>query len=377
MGCNVNTQEDNEMVSVQKLYKSFPTSKGEVKAVKNVSFEVPKGSFFGLVGPSGCGKTTTLRCIAGLDRSENGEVMLEGKIMSSSGKSVFIPPHKRNIGMVFQSYAIWPHMNVFKNVAFPLRVGRNLPAKEVAKQVEEALTLVHLEELLDRQATNLSGGQQQRLALARAIVGNPKLLLLDEPLSNLDAKLRDEMRGELKRVQQALGVTTIYVTHDQSEALSMADTLAVMNEGEIIQLDEPKKIYEHPVNEFVADFIGAANMIPGTVTFKEDQGNLFTVETPYGSLPYAIAGGGKVGGKVLISVKPEDIELYDHPLEGLSSGWSGKVEQVSFLGGVVDYRISVGELTLRARVHPSIFFKQGDKVYIAPKRDRYSLIPIR
>ena len=242
--------------------------------------------------------------------------------------------------------------------------------------MEEALTLVHLEEFLDRPATNLSGGQQQRLALARAIVGNPKLLLLDEPLSNLDAKLRDEMRGELKRVQQALGVTTIYVTHDQSEALSMADTLAVMNEGEIIQLDEPKKVYEHPVNEFVADFIGAANMIPGTVTFKEDQGNLFTVETPYGSLPYAIAGGGKVGGKVLISVKPEDIELYDHPLEGLSSGWSGKVEQVSFLGGVVDYRISVGELTLRARVHPSIFFKQGDRVYVAPKRDRYSLIPI-
>lgn len=177
-------------------------------------------------------------------------------------------------------------------------------------------------------------------------------------------------------MQQALGVTTIYVTHDQSEALSMSDTIAVMNEGEIIQIDGPVRVYEHPVDEFVADFIGAANLIPGTVTSLEVQGNLFTVETPYGRLPYAISDGGKVGERVLISVKPEDIELYDHPLEGLSPGWPGKVEQASFLGGVMDYRISVGELTLRARMHPSIFFKQGDRVYIAPKRDRYSLIPI-
>lgn len=364
------------MVFVQDLYKSFPTGRGEVKAVKNVSFEVPKGKFFSLVGPSGCGKTTTLRCIAGLERPENGEVKLEGVVVFSSNQNVFIPPHKRNIGMVFQSYAIWPHMNVFNNVAFPLRIGRNLSKKNVAKQVVEALALVHLGELKDRPATNLSGGQQQRLALARAIVGEPKLLLLDEPLSNLDAKLRDEMRGELKRVQQALGVTTIYVTHDQSEALSMSDTIAVMNEGEIIQIDGPVRVYEHPVDEFVADFIGAANLIPGTVTSLEVQGNLFTVETPYGRLPYAISDGGKVGERVLISVKPEDIELYDHPLEGLSPGWPGKVEQASFLGGVMDYRISVGELTLRARMHPSIFFKQGDRVYIAPKRDRYSLIPI-
>ncbi len=366
-----------EMISIRNLHKHFPTSKGEVKAVENVSFEVSKGNFFSLVGPSGCGKTTTLRCIAGLERPENGEVKLEGVVVFSSSQNVFIPPHKRNIGMVFQSYAIWPHMNVFNNVAFPLRIGRNLPRKNVAKQVEEALTLVHLGELMDRPATNLSGGQQQRLALARAIVGEPKLLLLDEPLSNLDAKLRDEMRGELKRVQQALGVTTIYVTHDQSEALSMSDTIAVMNEGEIIQLDEPRRVYEHPVNQFVADFIGTANLIPGTVTSLEVQGNLFTVDTPYGRLPYAIPDSEKVGEKVLISVKPEDIELYDHPLEGLSPGWPGNIEQASFLGGVMDYRISVGELTLRARVHPSIFFQRGDRVYIAPKPDRYSIIPLK
>lgn len=365
-----------EMVVVSNLYKCFPTDSGEVKAVENVSFEVAKGEFFSLVGPSGCGKTTTLRCVAGLERPESGEIKVEGLVVFSSSQNIFIPPHKRNIGMVFQSYAIWPHMNVFDNVAFPLRVGRHVPRKEVVERVEKALDLVHMGELKDRPATNLSGGQQQRLALARAIVGEPKLLLLDEPLSNLDAKLRDEMRGELKRVQQVLSVTTFYVTHDQSEALSMSDTVAVMNEGKIIQLDEPKRVYEHPVNEFVADFIGAANLIPATITSSEAQDNLFIVETPYGRLPYAIPEKGKVGPKVLISIKPEDIELFAHPLEDLSPGWPGKVDQVSFLGGFVDYRISLGELTLRARMHSSIFFKHGEGVYIAFKPHRYSIISI-
>ncbi|MFC1815451.1 ABC transporter ATP-binding protein [Thermodesulfobacteriota bacterium] len=361
------------MVSVKNIFKSFPTSRGDVKAVEDVSFEVPSSKFFSLVGPSGCGKTTTLRCIAGLERPEGGEVEVGGVVVLSSDHNIFIPSHKRNIGMVFQSYAIWPHMNVRDNVAFPLRVGRNVPKREALEQVDEALRLVHLEKLKDRPATNLSGGQQQRLALARAVVGEPQLLLLDEPLSNLDAKLRDEMRGELKRVQRTLGVTTIYVTHDQGEALSMSDTVAVMNEGRLVQLGEPKDVYEHPVNEFVADFIGAANLIKGTLASSEVKGASSVIETPYGSLP--CASTEKPGTAVFISVKPEDIELTAHPSKGSSSGWEGMIEQTSFLGGFVDYRISLGDLKLQARAHPSILFKEGEKVCINFKPDRYSIIP--
>ena len=241
--------------------------------------------------------------------------------------------------------------------------------------MEKALSLVHLEELKDRPATNLSGGQQQRLALARAIAREPVLLLLDEPLSNLDAKLRDEMRLELKRVQATLGVTTIYVTHDQTEALSMSDHVAVMNEGKIIQIDSPKKVYENPANDFVADFIGAANLIRGTLAYSELDPALPVVETPYGRIPCSSPAGGKPGTKVFFSIKPEDIQLSAQPSEGLSPGWTGKVDHTSFLGGFVDYRISVKDLILRARAHPSVFFQPGDKVFIGFQPNRWSVIP--
>jgi iron(III) transport system ATP-binding protein len=363
------------MVMVKNLYKTFSTGSGQVRAVDHLDFKVTKGSFFSLLGPSGCGKTSTLRCIAGLERPESGEVELDGEVVFSSNYQIFMPPHQRNIGMVFQSYAIWPHMNVFENVAFPLRIGRRLPKGEIVKQVGKVLALVRLEELGERPATNLSGGQQQRLALARAIVREPKLLLLDEPLSNLDAKLRDEMRLELKRVQQVLALTTIYVTHDQTEALSMSDTVAVMNQGSIIQIDAPKKIYENPANHFVADFIGAANMIPGILNVSESDGDLTIVETPYGGVRCSRPGWGKSEAKVFFSIKPEDIQLSGQPSKDLSPGWTGRVDQISFSGGFVDYRISVKDLTLRARVHPSIFFQQGDEVYLGFHPYRCSVIP--
>ena len=363
------------MLVVRNLYKSFATGFGEVKAVDQIGFEVSQGAFFSLLGPSGCGKTTTLRCIAGLERPEAGEIEVDGAVVFSSHQKILVPPHQRNIGMVFQSYAIWPHMNVFDNVAFPLRIGQNIPRRDVSEKVRKALALVHLEELGDRPATNLSGGQQQRLALARAVVREPKLLLLDEPLSNLDAKLRDEMRGELKRVQRTLGLTTVYVTHDQTEALSMSDTVAVMNEGKIIQIEEPKRIYEHPVNQFVADFIGAANLIPGTLVSAKGEADGFIVETRYGTLHCPNLKQGKTGSKVLFAVKPEDIQLFSNPSEGLFPGWAATVEQISFLGGFVDYRISVGDLLLRARVHPSIFFRPGEKVHLSFQAHRCSVIP--
>src|SRR5215217_2583279 len=272
------------MLNVQNLVKTFSTSRAEkrqrVHAVDDVSLEVKDGELFTLLGPSGCGKTTTLRCIAGLEMPDAGEIAVGDRVLFSSARGVRVPANERGLGMVFQSYAIWPHMNVYKNVAFPLQVlpRRRRPAKqEVRERVERALAVVQLDHLAGRQATDLSGGQQQRLALARALVLEPPLLLLDEPLSNLDAKLREEMRFELKRLQRELGITGIYVTHDQVEALAMSSRVAVMRDGRIEQVDHPRAIYERPKSRFVADFIGTSNFIDGTVESRD--GDRYVVRT--------------------------------------------------------------------------------------------------
>src|SRR5688572_4752634 len=255
------------MLSVSGLFTEYATPKGEpVKAAEDVTFTVPEGRLFTLLGPSGCGKTTTLRSIAGLERPRTGEISVAGKVVYSSSKRVFVAPNRRGFGMVFQSYAIWPHMNVFQNVAFPLEVGdRRYSRGQVRESVMRVLSAVQLDHLADREATKLSGGQQQRLALARALVMEPALLLLDEPLSNLDAKLREKMRFELKRLQRELRITTVYVTHDQSEALALSHQIAVMHEGRIQQIGTPREVYESPANPFVADFVGNSNFIEGYV----------------------------------------------------------------------------------------------------------------
>ena len=270
------------MLSVKSLYTEYASEHGTVvKAAQNVSFDVPEGKLFTLLGPSGCGKTTTLRSIAGLERPVSGEIAVGGRIVYSSGQGIFVAPNKRNFGMVFQSYAIWPHMNVFQNVAFPLDV-RKLPRKEIRERVMRVLAAVQLDHLVDREATKLSGGQQQRLALARALVMEPQLLLLDEPLSNLDAKLRDAMRTELKRLQRELKLTTVYVTHDQTEALALSHEIAVMNDGFVIQVGTPRQIYETPSNSFVAEFVGSTNFFGGTVIhFATNQGEVvITTDDP-------------------------------------------------------------------------------------------------
>src|SRR3954452_4354404 len=258
------------MLSVSALNTEYASKTGApVRAAQNVSFDVPEGKLFTLLGPSGCGKTTTLRSIAGLERPVSGEITVGGRIVYSSAQGTFVAPNKRNFGMVFQSYAIWPHMNVFQNVAFPLEV-RKLPRKEIRERVMRVLAAVQLDHLVDREATKLSGGQQQRLALARALVMEPQLLLLDEPLSNLDAKLCDAMRTELKRLQRELNLTTIYVTHDQSEALALSHEIAVMNDGRVVQIGSPRQIYETPHDQFVADFVGTTNFVCGTVSTLDD-----------------------------------------------------------------------------------------------------------
>src|SRR5689334_16046101 len=269
------------VLTVQGLYTEYPNDRGEiVKAAQDVSFTVEEGRLFTLLGPSGCGKTTTLRSIAGLERPRAGEISVSGRVVYSSSKGIFVAPNRRGFGMVFQSYAIWPHMTVFENAAFPLEVGdRKFTRKQIRENVMRVLTAVQLDELAGREATKLSGGQQQRLALARALVMEPALLLLDEPLSNLDAKLRDRMRFELKRLQRDLKITTVYVTHDQSEALALSHEIAVMNEGRIQQIGRPRDIYEHPANRFVADFVGTNNFFEGTVVRHDPQRACAVVDT--------------------------------------------------------------------------------------------------
>jgi iron(III) transport system ATP-binding protein len=353
--------------------KSFVTERGSLVACDRVGFEVPEGRFFTLLGPSGCGKTTTLRCIAGLEQPDEGEIELGGVVLFSSRRRIVVPPNRRDIGMVFQSYAIWPHMTVYDNAAFPLRYGRvRLTEAEVRRRVYDVLVTVRLAGLERRPATRLSGGQQQRLALARALVREPKLLLLDEPLSNLDAKLREQMRLELRSLQRELRITTLYVTHDQVEALAMSNIVAVMHEGVIRQIGAPREIYERPANRFVADFIGSTNLLPGRVTAPAADG-LCRVETAWGPIACVVPDGAADGTEVLVSVRPEDVEVgptggaTDH---AAGDSWEATVTQAVFLGECVDCQVALGDLTLRARVHPSIRMRRGDRVRLTFRPER-------
>ncbi len=354
------------MLKIENLYKTFNIERGEVRAVNHVGFEVPEGKLFTLLGPSGCGKTTTLRCIAGLEHPEEGIVSIGGTIVSGPG--IFVPPNKRNIGMVFQSYAIWPHMSVADNVAFPLRVGGHRYSKqEIEEKVRNALQTVELAGLERRPATNLSGGQQQRLALARALVREPSLLLLDEPLSNLDAKLREQMRVELRRLQQRLGITTVYVTHDQVEALAVSDIIAVMQDGQIQQMGSPREIYQKPGNQFVAGFVGTTNWLEGRIV-SLNLNKIAEVETQCGKLICTVTSACNTGDTVLLSARPDAIEVTARkPQEGYY--WEASVESAMFLGEYIDCFLRVGEQSLRARVHPRMEMAPGSVVYVQVSTD--------
>ncbi len=365
------------MLSVRSLHTEYPGERGTVvKAAQDVTFDVPEGKLFTLLGPSGCGKTTTLRSIAGLEKPTEGEIEVGGRVVYSSTKGVFVAPNKRNFGMVFQSYAIWPHMNVFQNVAFPLEV-RKLPKKQIREKVERVLQAVQLDHLVTREATKLSGGQQQRLALARALVMEPQLLLLDEPLSNLDAKLRDRMRTELKRLQRELSLTTIYVTHDQSEALALSHQIAVMNDGRVVQIGTPREIYETPHDQFVADFVGTTNFVGGTVSTAEDSSGHCVIATAMGDLKAHASEGATKNVSVIVSVRPEDVELSETPLTA-GDGENvrqGTVQAKDFLGEYLDFEVKVGEVVLQARAHPSLRTPTGDPIYLRMKAEKCIAIP--
>ena len=361
------------MLTIRNLVKTFGTGRTEkhkrVRAVDDISFDVKDGELFTLLGPSGCGKTTTLRCIAGLEMPDEGEIAIDGRVLFSSRKHIRVNANERGLGMVFQSYAIWPHMNVFKNVAFPLQVlprSRRPSKRERTERVERALSVVRLDQLAGRQATDLSGGQQQRLALARALVMEPPLLLLDEPLSNLDAKLRDEMRFELKRLQRELGITGIYVTHDQVEALAMSSRVAVMRDGKIQQVDHPRAVYEQPASRFVADFIGTSNFIDGTVERRE--GRTYVVRTEAGALRVPSDKSYDVGAHVVVAARPEHIEL-STSLNGVGPNrWRGRVEARAFLGEVVDHVVSIGDREIRARCNSKVSIPAPTEVTVPVPR---------
>ena len=352
------------MLKISNLTKQFEVADGKTTAVRDLNLVVEKGKFFVLLGPSGCGKSTLLRCVAGLEGVEGGEIVLDGRVVSAARNKVFTDPEDREIAMVFQSYAIWPHMTVYENVAFPLieaKKARFSPA-QVESKVKHILALVRLSEFQSYSAATMSGGQQQRIALARALVREPKLLLMDEPLSNLDAKLREQMRDEIKDLTRSLGVTTLHVTHDQTEAMALADSMAVMNAGQILQIGDPENLYRHPVNRTVAEFLGRTNWLSGTVAGAD------RVDTDVGAIQLPLPGRPGVGEKLSLGIRPEWIELGAKAAGG-PGVFTGSIEWRSFLGDIVVYRVQIGKAKLLVKTNASDIPASGPvSVVIPPER---------
>jgi iron(III) transport system ATP-binding protein len=324
-------------VGIEHVGKRF----GAVRAVDDVSLTVPDGRLLTLLGPSGCGKTTTLRMIAGLEQNDAGRIAIGDRVVSDPAAGVFVAPERREIGMVFQSYAIWPHMTVFANVAYPLQVRRR-SAVEVRERVEGALRLMEMAHLADRPATALSGGQQQRVAIARALVFQPRVLLMDEPLSNLDAKLREQMRVDIRALQQRLGITTVYVTHDQDEAMVLSDEIAVMHEGRVQQIADPQTVYTRPANRTVAAFVGAPNLLQAKTCEVRRGGGLTQARVEGDGWQGWCAGPEDLatGEPVTVIVRPEAIQLGERPGPGIA--WTGLVRQRFFRGARNVYTVEVG-----------------------------------
>jgi ABC-type Fe3+/spermidine/putrescine transport system ATPase subunit len=326
-------------LEVRNLVKIF----GKLTAVDNVSFKVEQGEVVTLLGPSGCGKTTTLRMVAGFEKPNAGEVEIAGRVVVSTNRRIHVPPERRDIGMVFQSYAIWPHMTVFENVAFPLKV-RRANRGEIKERVEKTLDLVGLANFSDRPAILLSGGQQQRVSLARALVYSPSILLLDEPLSNLDAKLREQMRIEIKRLQQQLGFTVLFVTHDQIEAMSLSTRLALMNQGRIEQIGGPQEVYEHPQTPFVEDFLGRILRFRGKIIEKQQGFEVVEfdgLKNVQVRVPESV-DGANVGKRVLVAIRPEDARIERNDSANRDNVIPCDVENILHLGRELELVLRVG-----------------------------------
>jgi len=341
-------------VAVRGLVKRF----GATAAVDGVDFDVQAGHFFTLLGPSGCGKTTTLRMIAGLEKPDAGEIRVGDRVVSAPERRVFVPPERRGMGMVFQSYAVWPHMTVFENVAFPL-VERKVGRDQIKERVTATLEQVGLAHLADRPAPALSGGQQQRVALARALVANPEVLLLDEPLSNLDARLREQMRAEIHGMQRRFGITTIFVTHDQMEAMTLSDRVAVMRDGRIEQIGTPREVYERPASKYVMDFIGNVNHLPAKMSVA---GGVLRARVQGGDLQLSAADGWTEGEDAVLAFRSEAVSL---ARAGGPEHLRGTVTAATYLGGAVEYIVRVGESEVRVRASPVDVLALGSMVALS------------
>jgi iron(III) transport system ATP-binding protein len=357
----ISQPDDAYIVEVSDLVVKY----GDVVAVDGVSFGIQSGEFFTLLGPSGCGKTTILRAIAGLERPSSGEISVGGRIVYSSSKGIDVPAEKRNMSMVFQSYAIWPHMTAFENVVYGLRVRRR-PKEEIQRQGDWALNLVQMGQYAQRSASALSGGQQQRIALARAVAFSPDVILFDEPLSNLDANLRAQMRVEIKELQSALGLTSVYVTHDQEEALTMSDRIIVMSNGRIQQEASPGELYDYPVNSFVANFIGSANLLAGQVDEATRSGN---------SVEFVLTNGDRISAidnrrsskveESLLSIRSVYPQLASSKaLKGAVNQWPCKVTKATFSGEFIEYVVEAAWGPIVLRRPPTDRFKVGTEAVL-------------
>ena len=353
------------MIRIRGLRKIFRTKVGEVAALDGVDLDIQDGEFFVRLGPSGSGKTTLLRCIAGLERPDAGELDVGETTFFSSERKVNVPPEERKLGMVFQSYAIWPHMDVFGNVALPLSYGKNRIRKsEVAERVNRVLGLVGLSNLGSRPAPLLSGGQQQRVALARAMAVEPEVMLMDEPLSNLDARLREEVRWEIHTLSRRMGHTVIYVTHDQTEAMALADRMAIMRDGQIVQVGKPEDLYSKPANASVAEFFGSISWIPGQM--KETG----IVATSMGDIHVNNEDALPVGESVAVGIRPEDIELVDDekPSSARENLFSAEVNDVTFLGAHRVFSLKIGEHSMSLWGRKSVAAEGQVQVWLPKER---------
>ncbi len=356
------------MVQINGLDKHF----GRETAVKGLNLSVEQGEFVTLLGPSGCGKTTTLRCIAGLERPDAGSIYIGDDLVASAEDGIYLYPEERSIGMVFQSYAVWPHMTVFENVAYGLRV-RRVGATELRSKTMRTLELVGLDHLAKRYATKLSGGQRQRVALARAIVYEPKVVLFDEPLSNLDAKLREQMRIEIVRLQREVGITSIFVTHDQSEALVMSDRVVVMDKAVVQQIGDPQTIYAEPANSFVANFIGVATLLEGKLLGRDGKNCQIEVPVGQGSEPLRLQAVGAVGARpgqrIILSLRPEDIQFYLQKPGAANGGaanvFSGEIIDTVYLGNFLECRVRVGMHEVGIQLDHFMQLETGQIVYLS------------
>jgi iron(III) transport system ATP-binding protein len=350
--------EDRVGIRVDRLSKHFRRKDGaRVAAVDGVSLEIPRGEFWVLLGPSGCGKTTLLRCIAGLEEPDGGAISLDGRLVFSKEQKTRVPTERRGIGMVFQGYALWPHMNVRRNVAFPLTTGarrERFPRKEIDRRVRDALELVGIPDLIDQPVGLLSGGQQQRVSLARAIAAGNDVVLFDEPLSNVDAKVREQLRVEIRSLQRALGFTALYVTHDQEEAMELADKIAVLSSGNVVQLGSADDVYNNPRNRYVAEFIGAANVIEGTLVRSDDR---TSVRSAIGDV--VVAGAPpELDGDVVVVSRAHRWWVATEARPGPNT-WRGVVETVVHVGSHLQLTVKIGQQIVKVWADPEEISARG------------------